>query len=116
MTKNETMKEIKAFLRRNRVNEVVQHLKSAGFDNITISLAEGTGKFQDDNKAFVSKKFAITDTEIAKLEMVVRKKHMKIIVSIISEYGKTIYPGNGIIYVSDVEKSYRVKTGLAYRE
>jgi nitrogen regulatory protein P-II 1 len=110
------MKEIKAFVRRNRVNEIVQYLKSAGFDNITISIAEGTGKFQDEKKAFVSKKFSITDTEIAKLEMVVRKKHVNIIVGIISECGKTINPGDGIIYVSNVEKSYRVKTGRKYRE
>jgi len=34
------------------------------------------------------------------------------IVSIISENGRTLNLGDGIIYVSDVEKLYRVKTGL----
>ena len=33
-------------------------------------------------------------------------------INIISEYGKTLNPGDGLIYVSDVEKVYRVKTGL----
>ncbi len=105
------MKEIKAFIRPNKVNEIVHHLKDAGYDNITISIAEGTGKFQDE-KAFVSQKFSITDSEIAKLEIVVEKKDVHTITSIISEYGKTINPGDGIIYVSDVEKAFRVKTGL----
>lgn len=104
------MKEIKAFIRPNKVNKIVHKLKDAGYENITISVAEGTGKFQDD-KAFISQKFSITDSEIAKLEMVVKKKDVDSVISIISEYGKTIYPGDGIIYVSNVEKAYRVKTG-----
>ncbi len=104
------MKEIKAFIRPNTVNDIVHHLKEAGFENITISMAEGTGKFQDD-RAFVSQKFSITDSEIAKLEMVVEKSNVETVVTIISEYGKTINPGDGIIYVSNVEKAFRVKSG-----
>ncbi len=44
------MKEIKAFIRRNKVNEIVHQLKSSGFDNMTLSLAEGTGNFQDEKR------------------------------------------------------------------
>ncbi|MGQ1911216.1 P-II family nitrogen regulator [Marinifilum sp. RC60d5] len=105
------MKEIKAFIRPNKVNEIVQQLKEKGFENMTISTAEGTGKFQDD-KAFVSQKFSITDSPMAKIEMVVAKEKVNTVVSIISKYGKTLNPGDGLIYVSDVEKVYRVKTGL----
>ncbi len=47
------MKEIKAFIRPNKVNDIVHHLKDAGFENMTISSAEGTGKLQDE-AAFVS--------------------------------------------------------------
>jgi nitrogen regulatory protein P-II 1 len=110
-SKNYDMKEIKAFIRPNKVNDVVHHLKDAGFENITISSAEGTGKFQDEN-AFVSQKFSITDSEVAKLEVVVKKEKVDTIVSIICKYGCTLNPGDGFIYVSNVEKAYRVKTGL----
>jgi nitrogen regulatory protein P-II 1 len=105
------MKEIKAFVRPNKVNVIVEHLKKHGFENITISSAEGTGKFQDEN-AFVSRKFSITNSEIAKLEIVVSDDDIDMVVNIISEHGKTLYPGDGIIYVSCVEKMYRVKDGL----
>lgn len=104
------MKEIKAFVRPNKVNGIVQQLKDNGFENMTISSAEGTGKFQDD-KAFVSHIFSITDSPMAKIEMVVKKDKVDTIVSIISEYGKTLHSGDGILYVSNVEKAYRVKTG-----
>ena len=105
------MKEIKAFIRPNKVNEIVYQLKAKGFENITISSAEGTGKFQDEN-AFVSQKFSVTDSPIAKLEMVIPDKDIETVVSIISEHGKTINPGDGIIYVACVENIYRVKDGL----
>jgi len=105
------MKEIKAFVRPNHVNEIIQQLKDKGFENMTISSAEGIGKFQDEN-AFVSQKFSVTDSPMAKIEMVVAKEKVNTVIGIISEYGKTLHPGDGIIYVSNVEKAYRVKTGL----
>ena len=104
------MKELKAFIRPNKVNKIIHHLIKNGFENITISIAEGTGKFQDDN-AFVSQKFSITDSEIAKLEIVIHDSDIEKVVHIISNYGKTLNPGDGIIYISNVEKAYRVKTG-----
>ena len=105
------MKEIKAFVRPNLVCEIVNQLKKQGFENITLSSAEGTGKFQDEN-AFVSQKFSVTDSPVAKIEMVVADDEVEQVVRIISEHGRTLHPGDGIIYVSDVEKVYRVKTGL----
>lgn len=105
------MKEIKAFVRPNHVNEIVHHLIDNDFENITLSSAEGTGKLQDEN-TFVSQKFSVTDSPMAKIVMVIEKAKVNTVVSIISEYGKTLNPGDGIIYVSNVEKAYRVKTGL----
>lgn len=105
------MKEIKAFIRPNKVNDIVQYLREAGFENMTVSMAEGTGKFQDE-KAFVSQKFSITNTEIAKLEIVAKDDDVDTISSLICEHGCTLNPGDGIIYISEVEKVLQVKTGL----
>ena len=104
------MKEMEAFIRPNKVNAIINQLK-LGFDNITISSAEGTGKFQGEN-AFVSQKFSVTNSEIAKLEIVVNDEDVNTISGIICKHGCTLNPGDGIIYISEVEKSIRVKTGL----
>lgn len=109
------MKEIKAFVRPNKVNEIVHHLIDNDFENITLSSAEGTEKLQVEN-AFVSQKFSVTDSEIAKLEIVAEDEDVDTICAIICEYGCTLNPGDGLIYVSDVEKVYRVKTGLGNGE
>lgn len=105
------MKEIKAFVKPFKVNEIFHHLLEAGFPNLTVSMAEGTGNLENSDPS-VSTQFSITDSQVAKIEIVCNKENVDKIVAIISEQGRTGNPGDGIIYVSDVKKVYRVKTGL----
>lgn len=105
------MKEIKAFVKPFKVNDIFHHLLEAGFPNLTVSMAEGTGNLENTDTS-VSTQFSITDSQVAKIEIVCNKNEVDKIVAIISELGRTGNPGDGIIYVSSVEKAYRVKTGL----
>lgn len=105
------MKEIKAFVKPFKVNDIVHQLMDAGYPNITISMAEGTGNFQNDDPS-ISTHFSISDSPVAKLEIVSNKEDVEKIISIITEQGRTGNSGDGLIYISDVEKTYRVKTGL----
>jgi nitrogen regulatory protein P-II 1 len=50
---------------------------------------------------------------VAKIEVVCNDIDVERIVEIISSKGRTGNPGDGIIYVSDVDKVYKVNTGLA---
>jgi nitrogen regulatory protein P-II 1 len=104
------MKEIKAFIKPNRLKQVVNGLKENGFDSITLSKAEGTGSHRSPD-AFPSLDFKITDSPIVKLELVCNDEKVAQIVSIISEKGRSLEPGDGLIYVSHVEGAYKVKTG-----
>ena len=42
------MKEIKAFVKPFKVNDILNQLLQAGYPNITVSMAEGTGSFKRD--------------------------------------------------------------------
>jgi len=105
------MKEIKAFVKPFKVNDIFHHLLEAGFPNLTVSMAEGTGNLENSDPS-VSTQFSITDSQVAKIEIVCHKTEVDKIIAIISEYGRTGNPGDGLIYVSDVKIVYRVKTGL----
>jgi nitrogen regulatory protein P-II 1 len=48
---------------------------------------------------------------VAKIEIVCNDSDVTKIIEIISMKGRTGNPGDGIIYVSGVEKAVRVKTG-----
>lgn len=104
------MKEIKAFVKPFKVNEIFHHLLEAGFPNLTVSHGEGTGNFESEEPS-VSTHFSITDSQVAKIEIVCNKTDVDKIIAIISEHARTGNPGDGIIYVSDVQKAVRIKTG-----
>lgn len=104
------MKEIKAFVKPFKVNDILNLLLQAGYPNTTVSLAEGTGKFQSDDST-LSTHFSITDSKVAKIEIVCNDRDVDQIVNIISVKGRTGNPGDGLIYVSDIEKVIRVRTG-----
>ena len=63
------MKEIKAFVKPFKVNDILNQLLMAGYPNITVSLAEGTGKFKS-NESTLSTYFSITNSKVAKIEIV----------------------------------------------
>ena len=105
------MKEVKAIVKPFKVNDILNQLLVAGYPNLTVSLAEGTGNFKSDELT-ISTHFSITDSKVAKIEIVCNDSDVEKIVDIISSKGRTGNPGDGIIYVSEVEKAYKVKTGL----
>ncbi len=105
------MKEIKAFVKPFKANDIFNQLLESGCPNLKVSMAEGTGNLKNSDLS-VSTQFSITDSQVAKIEIVCNIENVDKIVTIISEQGRTGNPGDGIIYVSDVEKAYRVKTGL----
>lgn len=104
------MKEIKAVVKPFKVDNILNKLLEAGYPNITVSLAEGTGTFTDDDPEN-STCFALTNVEVAKIEIVCRETDVEKIVGIISTEGHTGNPGDGIIYLTDVVKAFRVISG-----
>ena len=55
------MKEIKAFVKPFKVNDILNQLLQAGYPNITASMAEGTGNFASEETT-LSTHFSISDT------------------------------------------------------
>lgn len=105
------MKEVKAIVKPFKVNDILNQLLEAGYPNLTVALAEGTGNFKDVDSS-ISTHFSITDSRVAIIVIICADSEVENIVSIISSTGRTGNLGDGIIYVSDVEKVYKVGTGL----
>ena len=105
------MKEIKAFVKPFKVNDILNQLLQAGYPNITVSMSEGTGNFKSEEST-LSTHFSITNSKVAKIEIVCNDSDVDQIVSVISTKGRTGNPGDGIIYVSEVENVYKVNQDL----
>lgn len=108
------MKEVKAFIKPNRVQKVVEALKEAGFKSMTISTGEGTGTYES-NDAKISLDFHITNTPVVKLELVCQHQTAQKAIAVIMEHARTHERGNGIIYLSEVENAFKIKTGKSLK-
>lgn len=103
------MKEIKAFVKPFKVNDIFHELLKTGFPNLTVSIAEGTGHFKGDDST-ISTLFSITNSQVAKIEIVCADLESDKIIDIIVKNARTGNPGDGIICITDVEKVVHIRT------
>lgn len=97
------MKEIKAFIRTNMVDRVIDALESLeNAPGITLSDVRGWGHPKEGPAKLV---------ERVKLEAVVPTERVDEIISIIVEKGQTGNYGDGKIFVSNIERAIRLRTG-----
>lgn len=104
------MKEIKAFVKPNRIQKIIDALTDNGFKSMTLSQAEGTGAFKAKG-AKPSVDFHITDSPVIKIELVCQNEEAQEVIKIIVANGKTEEPADGIIYLTDIEDAFQIKTG-----
>jgi len=104
------MKEIKAFVRRNRLSPIVNHLRNEGICCLTVFEGEGTGHYTDEREDFPSLRHLFSHSKFEKLELVIPDRQVEKVLEIIHKNGKTGYPGDGIIYITDVKDMVKVKT------
>ncbi|MDX1828843.1 MAG: P-II family nitrogen regulator [Lutibacter sp.] len=105
------MKEIKAFIRPEKLNFVAQNLKKEHFCCFTVFEGEGVGDYADPDTEFPSLNFPFLHNKVVKIELVCDKKNVDNIVQTIREHAKTGHSGDGLIYVSNVESKIRIRDG-----
>lgn len=109
------MKEIKAFIKPNRIQRVIEALADNGFKSMTLSQAEGTGAFKAKG-ARPSLDFHVTDSPVVKLELVCQNEEAQAAIETILRNGKTEEPGDGIIYIANIEDAFHIKTGESLKK
>lgn len=103
------MKEIKAFVRPERLADIIIHLRDEGFCCVTVFEGEGTGHYIDKDKEWPSLNHPFLHSKVSKMELVVPSEDVDHVIKIIHEYGKTGHRGDGLIYTTEVTKALRVR-------
>jgi len=104
------MKEIKAFVRADRLSDIVHHLREVGVCCLTVFEGEGTGHYTDERKDFPSLRHTFSHSKIEKLEIVIPDRQVEKALEIIHKNGKTGYSGDGIIYITEVLDMLKVNS------
>ena len=106
------MKEIKAFLHRNRVADIVHALQNSSYCNGTcnLSVMDVTGSLRalDDQEKHFSIELGQEVVNEVKLELVCDDERVAEAVQIIRENGRTGQRNAGWVYVTDISEAYPI--------
>ena len=105
------MKEIKAYVRVNVLNEVVRALEREGFKSMTIIDVSALGGLADPKESTYSLEFVEKYSKMAKIELACKDEDAPRAVAIIQKRGCTHQHGDGIIFVSDIRHAVKIRTG-----
>lgn len=106
------MKEIKAYIRPERVEEVVRALQDAGLPHMTVTHVRSLGSGIDPQHKRVSLETGGWYTEKAKIEFVCAERDVEGLVRSLLDNARTGERGDGIIFVHPVERAVKILTGV----
>lgn len=105
------MKEIKAYIKTIRLEKVIQALERAGVPGITVVEVHPVGYGFDINYFSSARESIKRYFEIAKIELVVGDREVDRLIEIIQHESHTGYKGDGMVFVTPVEKAVKIRTG-----
>ena len=102
------MKEIKAFIHRNRITDVIHALKAAGFRNLSIVDVKGMLKALDNKEQNYSVELGSAVITEMKLELVCENERIDEATQLIQQHARTGQADAGWIYVTDITQAIRI--------
>ena len=105
------MKLLKAFVRRTKIDEVVEALREAGAPGITVSRVHGVGYGYEPMLFTLAPSEMSKAPEIAKIEVVCDDTCVDTLLTALLKAAHTGYPGDGIVFVTPVERAIKIRTG-----
>ena len=103
------MKEIKAIVREERIDEVLDALGNAGIVNATLSHVLAMGPNTDRDKSHISVKFGRNMNRMVQVELICPDKDEWRLINLIREQSCTAAPGDGIISTRNVNRLVKIR-------
>lgn len=104
------MKEIKAYIRLDRIDFVIEQLEQAGVTGMTIINTNAIAEWADKESYRFSIEYVEKYSTVAKIELICTDDQVEKLIPVIVDAGHTGNSGDGWIFVSPIEKAIRIKT------
>ncbi len=105
------MKEIRAIVRLEKMEEVKSALDRMGLPGLMVSRIEGHGRQSGVVEQFRGREFRVDLIPKARFEIVCREADVERIVETVMEAARTGEIGDGKIFVYDVADAVRIRSG-----
>lgn len=104
------MKQIEAYVRTDRANEVLDALKGVGVVHATLTHVIATGPNLDPETTKTSVEFGRPVNRMVKLALLCPDKDEVRLVEVIREAARTGRPGDGVISVQNINRLVKIRT------
>jgi nitrogen regulatory protein PII len=105
------MKLVKAYIRPMLLEDIYSALRKDDYRCMTVFEGEGTGRYNDPKSKHGSLRFPAMHTKVTKIEIAAKEEDVTPIIEIIKKHAHTGRKGDGIIFVSSIEYSTRIRDG-----
>lgn len=105
------MKKIEAIIKPFKMDDVREALAEIGITGMTVSEVKGFGRQKGHTELYRGAEYMVDFLPKVKLEIVVSKDDVDRCIDAIVETAKTGKIGDGKIFVTDVERVIRIRTG-----
>lgn len=105
------MKLITAIVKPFKVDDVKDALKSAGVQGMTVSEVKGFGRQGGHTETYRGSEYAIDFVPKIKIELVIDDAQIDAVVDAIRAAANTGKIGDGKVWVTDVSRLVRIRTG-----
>ena len=105
------MKLVMAVIKPFKLDEVREALTAIGVEGLTVSEVKGFGRQKGHTEVYRGAEYAISFLPKLKIEVAVKAELAEQVVEAIQSTAKTGQIGDGKIFVHDIDKVVRIRTG-----
>ncbi|MFT5297719.1 MAG: nitrogen regulatory protein P-II 1 [Colwellia sp.] len=105
------MKKIEAIIKPFKMDDVREALSEIGITGMTVSEVKGFGRQKGHTELYRGAEYMVDFLPKVKLEIVVTSEQVDRCVNAIIETAQTGKIGDGKIFITDVERVIRIRTG-----
>jgi|TARA_B110000971_G_scaffold200518_1_gene218622 nitrogen regulatory protein P-II 2 len=105
------MKLITAIIKPNKVESVKNELSKIDVSGITLTEVKGFGRQKGHKEVYRGTEIEVSFLPKSKLEIAVKDEDLEAVIAAIQTAAKTDQIGDGKIFVTDLSKVVRIRTG-----
>lgn len=105
------MKKIEAIIKPFKIDDVREALSEIGVSGLTMTEVKGYGRQKGHTELYRGAEYQVSFLPKMKLELVLSDELAELAVDVIQEAANSNKIGDGKIFVFDVERAIRIRTG-----
>jgi nitrogen regulatory protein P-II 1 len=107
----ESMKKVEAIIKPFKLDDVRESLAEIGITGMTVAEVKGFGRQKGHTELYRGAEYMVDFLPKMKIELIVRDEEVERVLEVITKTAKTGKIGDGKIFVSEVNRVIRIRTG-----